>query len=138
MSSRREQQSGSGTRILVVDDDPAMRLLYGRRLQLDGHEVLTAGDGPQALAAASAGLALILLDVRMPGMSGLEVLRRLKRDVTTACVPVVMLSNECDADVITSALAVGALAWWSKIGVVPSELSRRVNRLLDLASAIEA
>jgi CheY-like chemotaxis protein len=122
----------------VVEDDPALRLLYSRRLQLDGLEVLTASDGPQALAAASAGLGLILLDVRMPGMSGLEVLRQLKRDVTTACVPVVMLSNECDADVITSCLAMGAIAWWSKLGVGPAELSRRVGDLLTLASAIEA
>jgi CheY-like chemotaxis protein len=122
----------------VVEDDPALRLVYSRRLQLDGLEVLTASDGPEALAAAQGGLGLILLDVRMPGMSGLEVLRRLKRDVTTASVPVVMLSNECDSDVIASCLAMGALAWWSKLGVGPAELSRRVSDLLALASAIEA
>jgi CheY-like chemotaxis protein len=123
----------------VVEDDPALRLLYSRRLQLDGLEVLTVGDGPQALAAASSvGLGLILLDVRMPGMSGLEVLRQLKREVTSARVPVVMLSNECDGDVIASCLAMGAIAWWSKVDVGPGELSRRVHDLLTLASAIEA
>jgi CheY-like chemotaxis protein len=119
-------------RILVVEDDAELCLMYSRRLQADGYEVLVAGDGPNALASASAGLSLVLLDVRMPGMSGVEVLRRLKGDPETARVPVVMLSNETDLHVMGACLTIGALAWWSKVEVLPAELSRRVDELLAL------
>ncbi len=119
---------GRQVSILLVDDDPDMRTMYGRRLLADGFDVLFAADGPQALAAATCQLGLILLDVRMPGMGGLEVLRRLKG---AADVPVVMLSNESDASAVAACRALGAVAWWSKCDLVPAELSRRVRDLLD-------
>jgi len=116
--------------VLFVDDDPDMRAMYGCRLQADGFDVRFAADGSQALDAARRPVGLILLDVRMPGMGGLEVLRRLKGDAGMAGVPVVMLSNEGDAAVAGRARDMGAVAWWSKIEVVPAELSRRVSELL--------
>lgn len=116
--------------ILLVDDDPALRELYGRRLRADGFEVLMAADGPRALAAATRPLRLVLLDFRMPGMSGLEVLRRLKADPATADVPVVMLSNQDDSEQIAVSRAAGALAWWIKLNLAPAELGRMVADLL--------
>ena len=83
--------------VLLVDDDPDMRTMYGSRLRADGFEVVFAADGPEALSAARRPFGLVLLDVRMPGMGGVEVLRRLKDDAGAAPVPVVMLSNEGDA-----------------------------------------
>lgn len=122
---------GSPARVLLVDDDPAIRALFGGRLIADGFEVSFAADGWQALAAVGAPLALILLDLRMPGMNGLEVLRELKRNARTAHVPVVMLSNECDPATQATCARTGAVAWWSKSAVVPAELSRRVRALLS-------
>jgi len=116
--------------VLLVDDDPVMRAMYGGRLMADGFEVRFAADGPEALDAANRSLDLVLLDVRMPGMDGLEVLRRLKGDAGTAGVPVVMLSNEREETSARRARAMGALAWWTKLDVVPAELSRRVENLL--------
>jgi CheY-like chemotaxis protein len=113
-----------------VDDDPDMRTMYGGRLVADGFEVRLAADGPEALDAASRPLDLVLLDVRMPGMDGLEVLRRLKGDAGMAAVPVVMLSNEHEESSVRRARAMGAVAWWTKFDVVPAELSRRVGDLL--------
>lgn len=112
--------------------------MYCRRLQADGHQVLTAADGPQALEAASAAPSLILLDIRMPGMSGLEVLRRLKESVGTAGLPVVMLTNESDADVMAACLALGALDWWSKFETSPGTLSRRVGELIRSGQSTRA
>ena len=117
-------------RVLLVDDDPDIRAMYASRLAADGFEVLLAADGSQALAAAAHPLRLILLDVRMPGVGGLEVLHRLKALAGT--VPVVMLSNESDESIAAACRTMGAVAWWSKCGMAPSELCRRVRELLDL------
>lgn len=115
--------------VLLVDDDPDIRKMYGRRLAADGFDVIFAADGSEALAAARCTLGLILLDVRMPGIGGLEVLRQLKDDSSVAAVPVVMLSNESDVATVTACRAMGAVAWWTKSGLLPAELSRRIRDL---------
>ena len=68
-------------RILVVDDDPAVLSCYGRLLRRSGHEVETAAGGEPALAriVSSAPFDVVILDFRMPGMDGMEFLRRLRR-----------------------------------------------------------
>jgi CheY-like chemotaxis protein len=104
--------------------------MYGGRLGADGFEVSFAADGWQALAAAIGPLAIILLDFRMPGLNGLEVLGRLKENGDTAAVPVVMLSNDSDPATRAACARTGAVAWWSKSALVPAELSRRVRELL--------
>ncbi len=80
-------------RILVVDDTPTNVKLLEARLTAEYFEVLTASSGPQALALCAENLCdIILLDVMMPGMDGLEVCRRLKHDPATAHIPVVMVT----------------------------------------------
>jgi DNA-binding response OmpR family regulator len=82
-------------RILVVDDEPDIRLLAKVNLELDGHEVLVAGDGEQALVAvADSTPDLVVLDVMMPAVDGWTVLERMKSDATTAIseIPVLMLT----------------------------------------------
>jgi CheY-like chemotaxis protein len=124
-------------RVLLVDDDPDVRAMYGGRLGADGFEVSFAADGWLALAAASRPLAIILLDLRMPGLNGLEVLGRLKENADTAGVPVVMLSNDSDPVTRAACVRTGAVAWWSKSALVPGELSRLVRELLG-ASEVPA
>jgi CheY-like chemotaxis protein len=129
-SSLHDDARRHAARVLLVDDDPDIRALYGGRLCADGFDVSLAADGCQALAAAGGPPAIILLDHRMPGMNGLEVLGRLKENATTAAVPVVMLSNECDPAMQATCVRRGAVAWWRKSGLMPAELSRRVRELL--------
>ena len=77
---------GSG-RILLVDDDRALRDAVGRALRLEGHEVIVAADGQEALRVlAGDSVDLVVLDVAMPGMSGIEVCRRLRSAGDTASV----------------------------------------------------
>jgi CheY-like chemotaxis protein len=123
-------------RVLLVDDDPKIRAMYGRRLGADGFEVSFATDGSQALTAASCPPAIILLDLRMPGMNGLEVLGRLKKDANTAAVPVVMLSNDGDPETMATCVRTGAVAWWIKSALVPAELSKRVRELLTAGGVL--
>jgi len=80
-------------RILVVDDDPDILGFVRLNLELDGFEVELAGGGREALEkAAAAPPDLMLLDVMMPEIDGLTVLRRMRSDAPTANVPVIMLT----------------------------------------------
>ena len=91
-----------GSRLLVVDDIASNRDLLSRRLRREGHQVETASDGASALdRLVSEEFDLVLLDLMMPGMSGFEVLCRLKSGSRTRHIPVIMISalNELDATV---------------------------------------
>ena len=88
-------------RILVVDDDPPIVRLLRVNLEMEGYEVAVASNGKEALEAVKAHPPdLVLLDVILPGMDGLEVVTRLRRDPATARLPVVLLSARAqDADI---------------------------------------
>jgi two-component system response regulator MprA len=78
------------TRVLVVDDDPHIRSVVGRGLRFEGYDVQLAADGAEALRIArQEPLQLVVLDVMLPGMDGLEVCRRLRRGTH---VPILMLT----------------------------------------------
>jgi CheY-like chemotaxis protein len=79
--------------ILVVDDDSAVRELMVEAFQEEGYHVLQAADGAQALHLVSQALpSVVVLDIQMPGIDGLEVARRLKADPATAALPLVAVS----------------------------------------------
>ena len=80
-------------RILVVDDNPTNLKLASEVLELEGHEVRRAMDAEQALEVLQMDLPdLILMDIALPGMDGLELTRRLKADARTRAIPIVALS----------------------------------------------
>ncbi len=123
--------TSSPARILVVDDEAPLRTLLTRFLQLDHHEVITAENGAQALTlVAERQPDLVLLDINMPVMSGMDALRRLKADPLTRDVPVVMVSSEMDVDGIASCLKLGAEDYLPK-PFNPVILSARVSACLE-------
>jgi CheY-like chemotaxis protein len=80
--------------ILIVDDYPGARYLRSRILSEGGYEVLEAGTGAEALAVARTRKpSLILLDVNLPDISGFEVCEQLKRDPTTAAIPIIQITG---------------------------------------------
>src|SRR5690606_10894446 len=99
---------GVSSRILVVDDNASNRELLSRRLTRDGHQVATAEDGSTALRLAAQGFDLILLDLIMPGMSGFEVLYRLKNDARVRHIPVVVISALDELDSAVRCIEAGA------------------------------
>ena len=102
-------------RILVVDDIPANVRLLEAKLSAEYFEVVTASDGPSALAAAADKAPdLILLDVMMPGMDGFEVARRLKDDPKTRHIPIVMVTALSEAKDRVDGLDAGADDFLSK------------------------
>jgi CheY-like chemotaxis protein len=101
-------------RVLLAEDDPDIQFVAEAALQRSGVDVTTVGSGTAALAAASqCAPDAILLDCRMPGMDGLEVCRRLKRNPATAHVPVVLLTA-AQASEIERGLALGARGYLTK------------------------
>ena len=85
------------TRVLVADDTDSVRALFQKLLTADGHEVVTAEDGLEELAAVQKHHPdVILLDVGMPGLDGIEVCRRLKSDPATRLTPVVLVTGLSD------------------------------------------
>src|SRR3982751_2248777 len=95
--------------ILVVDDEPLVVEVVGRYLKREGFRVLTAASGDQALAAASGSVRpdLVILDVMLPGVQGVEVCRRL-REERGALMPIILLTARGEEDDRIRGLTAGA------------------------------
>ena len=121
----------AGKRVLVVDDDRVIQQLLEVNLELEGYQVAgTASDGQEAIAMASKLKPdLIILDIMMPKMDGLEVCRELKADPKLAKIPVVLLSARAQDLDIREGLDIGADAYLTK-PFDPVELLDVVGRLL--------
>jgi adenylate cyclase len=118
------------SRILVVDDNAANRDVLSRRLLRDGHQVTTAEDGAAALALAENRFDLVLLDLMMPGLSGFEVLTRLKADELTRDIPVIMISALDELDSTVRCIEAGAEDYLPK-PFNPVLLNARINACLE-------
>jgi DNA-binding response OmpR family regulator len=119
-----------GYRILIADDEPEVVDLVRMMLEWEGYEVVGAFDGEETVERALNDLPdLILLDVRMPKMSGLNVLAELQKDPLTAEVPVIMLSVVTTYPEVRMALQRGAVAYLPKPFEL-KELVRLVDRVL--------
>jgi DNA-binding response OmpR family regulator len=100
-------------KVLIIDDDPMIRTLVTSMLEPEGFNIQTAEDGRQGVEILDAAprpidLALVILDVVMPGMNGLDVLTRLKLHPHTQSLPVLMLTGESKAEDILAGYSVGA------------------------------
>ena len=102
------------SRILIVDDEPDIRLMLKLALELGGHEVTEASDGREALEKVYENPDAVVLDIRLPDIDGLEVLRLVKSDPTVAAIPVVCISAHSSGDTVRRALALGASAYVGK------------------------
>lgn len=122
-------------RILVVDDQPANLRVVSTLLARHGYDVLTAADGEEALAMASAQLPdLLLLDMMMPGMDGFALLGQIKQRPELLRVPVVFLTAAHDRELLLRAFDAGAVDYVTK-PFMPEELLARVNAHIGLKLA---
>lgn len=124
-------QPGYGERILVVDDEYAVRNVLGLSLSHLGYSVETAGSGLEALEkykAANHGFALVILDMLMPGMSGEEVFNRLKQ--LNSCVRVLLVSGFSSEEVVHRILSQGGRDFIQKPFAI-DVLARKVRGCLE-------
>ena len=98
----------SPPRILVVDDNPANVEILQMRLEAQGYEIKTATDGEEALTAVREHKPdLILLDVMMPKLDGIEVCRRLRADPALPFVPIILVTAKSDSKDVVAGLEAG-------------------------------
>ncbi len=123
--------------LVVADDDDALREVYSLALRAAGHEVREATDGELALEAIRLYKpSLLLLDLWMPGVTGFDVLERLRHDALGSRLKIVVISNLGDADSQLRAFAAGATAYLVK-GRSLEELVNLVARTLGDTGEME-
>lgn len=121
---------GAGRRILLVEDNAFNADMLSRRLKRVGFEVVVAEDGLIALDRAKDGPSLILMDVSLPNIDGLEATRRLKGDPSTQAIPIIVLTAHAMMSDRQAALDAGCNEFETK----PVEFARlieKITRLLD-------
>jgi DNA-binding response OmpR family regulator len=116
--------------ILIVEDDPDIVELLQYNLEREGFATLAAADGEAGLAAAvNQQPALILLDLMLPGINGLDVCRRLKQNVSAQAIPVIMLTAKGDEADVVLGLGLGADDYVTK-PFSPRQLVARIQAVL--------
>src|SRR5688572_9692966 len=127
-------------KILLVEDNEVNRDMLSRRLQRKGHEVITVGDGEQAVAFARSGRPdIILMDLNLPILDGWAATRRIKAEIKTRGIPVIALSAHAMSGDRQKALATGC----DDYDVKPVDFTRLMGKIESLlhgrgASPVEA
>ena len=117
--------------ILVVEDEAPAVLALGDVLKGEGFEVLTAGNGKEGLASAIAKRPdMILADLKMPEMGGLDMVRQLRADEWGKSVPVMILTNAADGETVQAAQDLGALEYFIKGDMHMAEIIERIRARL--------
>jgi DNA-binding response OmpR family regulator len=122
--------------VLLIEDDDTQRFIAGFALKKAGHAVREAADGPSGIAAArQAAPDVIVCDVMMPGMTGHEVLARLRADASLAAVPVILLTAMSERAHMREGMKAGADDYLTKpyqpaelCAAVDAQLARRATR----------
>lgn len=117
-------------KVLVVDDEANIRQVLKYNLELDGYEVIQAKDGEEALEKVQHAPELILLDIMMPGIGGLEVCKQLKKDPATCKIPIFMLTARSQINDIEEAFRAGADDYLTK-PFEPKELNQKISAKLE-------
>lgn len=121
--------------VLVVDDDPVILKLLEVNFEMEGFTVLVARDGEEGIEVARADQPdLIVSDIMMPKVSGLELVTALKSDPSTSEIPIILLSAKAQNADVRSGLDAGADDYVTK-PFEPLDLVDRVNRLLEARSS---
>lgn len=119
-------------KILLVDDDPLIIRMYQYKLNRDGYEIFLAFNGEEAIIQAKKSLPdLILLDLMMPKMNGVEALKFFKKEIDTKNIPVIILTNLGDDDqYIKMTKDLGANDYLVKAETSLKDLSKKVESMI--------
>jgi len=121
----------SSLNILLVEDDETLAEMYRLKLVAEGYEVRVASDGPSGLAAALRRPPdLLLLDIRLPGFDGLELLDQLRRSPAGSSLPVFVFSNYGEMEMVERGRALGVAQHLIKSQTTPGTLVETIKRHL--------
>lgn len=118
-------------KILIVEDDPLISRMYQKIFSFEGYDVEMAGDGEDGWEKIKTiKPTLVLLDIMMPKMNGLQVLEKIKLDPDTKAIPVIMLTNLAGVQDAETALAKGAIKYIVKSEHEPQEITKMVKEIM--------
>lgn len=122
--------------ILFIEDESALQKTFGDMLKVEGYEMLSALDGEIGLRLANSPVGrkrpdLILLDLILPKMPGLEVLKQLKANPKTKHIPVIILTNLEDMNNVEKAISLGATAYLVKANYTLEEVLEKIKQALE-------
>ncbi len=118
-------------RVLLVEDDIFIAEIYALSLQKTGFKVIVAEDGEKGVQMAKENHPdLILLDLLLPKLSGLEVLKILKNDPELKDIPVVIITNFSDSESTKKSFEMGALDYLVKVNIDPNDIVQRAKEIL--------
>lgn len=120
-------------KIMIVEDDMFIRDIYKVRFEQEDFEVIMAENGIAAIEKLEQGLEpkIILLDIMMPGMDGVQVLQKIKNDDRWRNLPIIMLTNISEKEKVNEAMELGVKDYLIKSHFTPSEVVQKVNALLN-------
>lgn len=121
-------------KIILTEDDPFLHKLYKDALTIAGYNVISAMDGEEGLNAirSNTDASLVLLDLMMPKLGGIDVLKELKKDTMTKDISIIVLTNLKEDAVIQDALKLGASAFLVKADYTPAQITDTVRQYIDL------
>lgn len=118
-------------KILIIDDDPALRKLYEQRLHAAGYDIITASNGNEGVEQALTHQPnLVLLDLMMPAKGGLGVLEILKTMPQTKDIPVIVMTAYPADNYREKSTRIGVAHFFSKAEITPAEIVEKVQALL--------
>jgi len=118
-------------KILIVDDEPRVQKIIAKKLRMEGFEPISAFDGKEGLEkAASEKPDLILLDIIMPKLDGISVLKKLKEDSEIDKIPVIILTNLSGKEAIVASLESGETDYLIKADYTLNELIVKIKEKL--------
>lgn len=116
-------------KILIIDDDALGLQIYLNKLTVEGHTVELVTDGEQALAKLAGKYDLIILDIMLPRLGGVELLSSIKKGVN-AITPVLIHTNLISEETKEQCMALGAKEYLLKVDLTPSDLVAKINTYL--------
>jgi DNA-binding response OmpR family regulator len=128
----KKERNGGGKKILFIEDEEIFLDLFGSRLKEDGFEVTFAKNGAWGVKEAMENdYDLIITDMVMPAMGGLEIVGKLKQEEKTKDIPIIVLSASVDEDGANEVRSLGIEEFFLKTRIVPSDLARKVGEVLE-------
>lgn len=118
-------------KILFIEDELAIQKTFEDTLKQEGYEIISALDGEKGFKMAQIKKPdLILLDLILPKLHGLEVLKKLKEDKETASIPIVILTNKEDSETINKAIELEATTYLVKANYSLAEVLQKIKKIL--------
>ena len=124
------------SKVMLVDDDIILVSMYKKKFENEGYEVITVGDGEGVLEKAKEEAPdLILLDLMMPKVNGIDALKQLKSDSLTKLIPVILLTNLSVSDQDANrGIELGALTYLVKADYTPAEIVDKAEKAISFRS----